>query len=284
VAAGRGSGRSGVGAAFGYPPRWTAFFSFPLMAAVGLMCARLGMVSVRGLATIIRRRSSRPILWEACALLPVANVNIGANLGGMAEVSEMLTGVKASLQVVAEAEGWRGSLEGAPRLARRFYAVVAVSMPVGFILNFVGLNAVAMLFWSAVVNGVLAALLIVLVVLITIDPTVMGNRVSSPLPRWLGWATAVIMTTATVVCSRVSVLGPHSALSHRPPRRAGGPSAIAMSSPDMVHFPYGLYRLLGLTEPQRFRGNPPTRYKATSTIRTVPTTPRPPPAPHLEYP
>ena len=66
---------------------------------------------------------------------------------------------------VAEAEGWRGSLEDVPRLARRFYAVVAASMLVGLILNFVGLNAVAMLFWSAVVNGVLAAPLIVLVVL-----------------------------------------------------------------------------------------------------------------------
>jgi len=69
---------------------------------------------------------------------------------------------------------------------------------VGLILNFVGLNAVAMLFWSAVVNEVLAAPLIVLVVLLTSDPTVMGKRVNSPLLRWLGWATAIIMTTATV--------------------------------------------------------------------------------------
>jgi Mn2+/Fe2+ NRAMP family transporter len=99
---------------------------------------------------------------------------------------------------VAEAEGWRGSLEDTPRLARRFYAVVAVSMLVGLILNFVGLNAVAMLFWSAVVNGVLAAPLIVLVVLLTSDQTVMGKRVNPPLLRWLGWATAVIMTAATV--------------------------------------------------------------------------------------
>jgi NRAMP (natural resistance-associated macrophage protein)-like metal ion transporter len=85
-----------AGAAFGYAPLWTAVFSFPLMAAVQLMCARLGMVSGRGLASVIRRRYSRPVLWGACALLIVANViNIGADLGGMAEVSEMMTGVKA---------------------------------------------------------------------------------------------------------------------------------------------------------------------------------------------
>jgi Mn2+/Fe2+ NRAMP family transporter len=99
---------------------------------------------------------------------------------------------------VAEAEGWRGSLDDTPRLARRFYAVVAVAMLVGLILNYVGLDAVTMLFWSAVVNGVLAAPLIVLVVLLTSDRAVMGARVNSPLLRWLGWATAVVMTAATV--------------------------------------------------------------------------------------
>jgi len=99
---------------------------------------------------------------------------------------------------VAEAEGWRGSLDDTPRLARRFYAVVAVAMLVGLVLNYVGLDAVTMLFWSAVVNGVLAAPLIVLVVLLTSDRAVMGKRVNPPLLRWLGWATAVIMTAATV--------------------------------------------------------------------------------------
>ena len=378
-----------AGAAFGYAPLWTALFSFPLMAAVQLMCARLGMVSGRGLASVIRRHYSRRVLWVACALLMVANViNIGADLGGMAEVSEMVTGMSALVwtplyaafivsllfwssyrqiarifkwltlvlfayvlaaflarpdwgavlratlmphvewtnrylavlvgilgttispylffwqaaqeveedraagrrtvrqrrgatdeelrrvrtdvltgmffsnlvmyfiilttaatlhahgetsiatareaaealrplagagaywlfalgligtgmlgvpvlagscaYAVAEAEGWRGSLDDTPRLARRFYAVVAVAMLFGLILNYVGLDAVTMLFWSAVVNGVLAAPLIVLVVLLTSDHAVMGGRVNPPLLRWLGWATAVVMTAATV--------------------------------------------------------------------------------------
>ena len=99
---------------------------------------------------------------------------------------------------VAEAEGWRGSLDDTPRLARRFYAVVAVAMLVGLVLNYVGLDAVTMLFWSAVVNGVLAPPLIVLVVLLTSGRAVMGKRVNPPLLRWLGWATVAIMTVATV--------------------------------------------------------------------------------------
>src|ERR1017187_8491689 len=85
-----------TGATFGYAPLWTAIFSFPLMAAVQMMCARLGMVTGLGLAGVIRVRYPRWILWSACALLLIANiVNIAADLGGMADVMQLLTGVRA---------------------------------------------------------------------------------------------------------------------------------------------------------------------------------------------
>src|SRR5262249_33105981 len=87
-----------TGAAAGYAPLWTAVFSFPLMLSVQLMCARLGMVTGRGLAGVVRRRYRRWVLWGACALLAVANVfNIGADLAGMAEATEMVTGVDSRL-------------------------------------------------------------------------------------------------------------------------------------------------------------------------------------------
>lgn len=85
-----------TGAAFGYTPLWTAIFSFPLMAAIQIMCARLGMVTGLGLAGVIRRHYPRWILWSACALLVVANiVNIAADLGGMGAVTALLTGVNS---------------------------------------------------------------------------------------------------------------------------------------------------------------------------------------------
>jgi len=85
-----------TGASFGYAPLWTALFSFPLMASVQVMCARLGMVTGLGLAGVIRQRYSRWILLGACSLLIVANVvNIGADLGGMADATEMVTGVNS---------------------------------------------------------------------------------------------------------------------------------------------------------------------------------------------
>ena len=378
-----------AGASFGYMPLWTALFSFPLMAAVQLMCARLGLVTGRGLAGVVRRYYPRWVLWSACALLIVANVfNIGADLGGMAEATEMMTGIKsyfltpvytiliisllffttyrqfarifkwmtmvlfayivaaflarpdwrsvlgatfvphvewssaflatfvgilgttispylffwqASQEVederalgrttikqregatvkelnaartdvftgmffsnlvmyfiilttaatlnahgqthietarqaaealrplagnaayllftigligtgilavpvlagsaayaVSEAAGWRGTLEDRPQLSRKFYGLIAVAMLLGLALDFVGFNAVKTLFYSAVLNGVLAPPLIVLVVLLTSNSKIMGKRVNSRLLRYVGWAAAVIMTAACI--------------------------------------------------------------------------------------
>jgi NRAMP (natural resistance-associated macrophage protein)-like metal ion transporter len=85
-----------AGASLGYATLWTALLSFPLMAAIQLMCARLGMVTGCGLASVIRTRYSRSVLWIASALVAIANIfNIGADLGGMAEATQMITGIRA---------------------------------------------------------------------------------------------------------------------------------------------------------------------------------------------
>src|SRR5579864_188493 len=84
-----------AGAAYGYAPLWTALLTFPLMAAVQLMCSRLGMVTGRGLAASVRIQYPRWVLWGACLILVAANViNIGADLGGMAEATQMVTGIR----------------------------------------------------------------------------------------------------------------------------------------------------------------------------------------------
>jgi len=379
-----------AGAAYGYAGLWTALFSFPLMAAVQLMCARLGMVTGRGLAGVIRTRYPAWVLWVACLLLVIANVfNIGADLGGMADTMQTVTHIRAyywtpafallivgllfwmsyraiarifkwltlvlfaylitaflakpnwlavlratfiphvewtrsylsvlvgilgttispylffwqaaqeveediergkttiaqrrgstdeelrtarrdvvtgmllsnvvmyfiilttaaTLHVkgiksietaqqasealrplagngaywlftlglvgtgmlavpvlagscayaIAEAAKWRAtSLNKKPRSARRFYAVIAVAVLVGLALDFAKLNAVRMLFWSAVLNGILAPPLVVLVVLLTSDRKVMGKRTNSPGAQVLGWICAGAMSTAAI--------------------------------------------------------------------------------------
>jgi len=91
-----------AGASFGYGLLWTAGFTFPLMAAVQLICARIGLVSGRGLAGAVRQHYPRPFLYVACILLLVANVfNIAADLSGMADAVEMLTGLSSYVAVPA---------------------------------------------------------------------------------------------------------------------------------------------------------------------------------------
>jgi NRAMP (natural resistance-associated macrophage protein)-like metal ion transporter len=379
-----------AGASYGYATLWTALVTFPLMAAIQLMCARLGMVSGMGLASVIRTRYPRWVLWFACSLVIVANVfNIGADLGGMAGAMEMVTGIPsylwnpffalvillllmntsyrlmakifkwltmvlfayvitaflahpdwravlratflphiewtkdylavlvgilgttispylffwqaaqeveeerdhgrtsvaqrkgatdkelreartdvvtgmllsnvvmyflilttgATLNVhglknietakqaaealrplagpgaywlftlglvgtgmlavpvlagscayaVAEASRWRSaSLNLKPRRAFKFYAVIGISVLVGLGLDFAHLNAVKMLFWSAVLNGMLAPPLVILVVLLTSDRKVMGKRTNGFAMRALGWTCALVMTAAAV--------------------------------------------------------------------------------------
>jgi NRAMP (natural resistance-associated macrophage protein)-like metal ion transporter len=85
-----------AGAAYGYATLWIALLTFPLMVAVQLMFARLGMVTGRGLAAAVRIHYPRWVLWGACSILVVANViNIGADLGGMAEATQLITGIRS---------------------------------------------------------------------------------------------------------------------------------------------------------------------------------------------
>ena len=87
-----------AGATFGTGMLWTALVTLPLMAAIQLTCARIGLVSGRGLAGAMRHHYPRWFLYAACLLLLVANIfNIAADLAGMADAAEMLTGLTAAV-------------------------------------------------------------------------------------------------------------------------------------------------------------------------------------------
>lgn len=80
-----------TGAQFGYQQLWTSPFSFPFMTAIQEMCGRIGLVSGRGLAGVIRKHYSVSVLYVAVLILFIANtVNIGANLGAMAGSASLL--------------------------------------------------------------------------------------------------------------------------------------------------------------------------------------------------
>ncbi|HEX7529385.1 MAG TPA: divalent metal cation transporter [Thermoanaerobaculia bacterium] len=90
-----------AGAQLGTSLLWTAFLTWPLMAAVQMMCARIGMVRGEGLAAALRRRIPKPFVIVATFALLLANtINIAADLAGMADAAEMLTGLNSHIYVV----------------------------------------------------------------------------------------------------------------------------------------------------------------------------------------
>lgn len=90
-----------VGAQLGTSLLWTAFITWPLMAAVQFMCARIGMVTGMGLGDALRRKGPRWLLFGgAVALLAANSINVGADLSGMADAAEMLTGINSHIYVV----------------------------------------------------------------------------------------------------------------------------------------------------------------------------------------
>ena len=90
-----------AGAQYGTSFLWTALFTWPLMMAVQTMCARIGMVTGRGLAGALRHKFPRPVLLIAAIALFIANtINVGADLTGMADAAELLTGVNSHVWIV----------------------------------------------------------------------------------------------------------------------------------------------------------------------------------------
>jgi len=95
---------------------------------------------------------------------------------------------------LAETFGWSEGLNRKPQEARAFYATIAVATLGGFLLNLIGLDPMRALYWTAVLNGLLAPPLMVLTLLIASNPKVMGRlTISRPL-KIGGWLATLVMT------------------------------------------------------------------------------------------
>jgi Mn2+/Fe2+ NRAMP family transporter len=99
---------------------------------------------------------------------------------------------------VGEALHWRVGLAQRPGRARAFYGVIAAATLVGAVLNFTPLDPIKALFWSAVINGVAAVPIMVMIMLMASRPAVMGQFT---LTRWLmglGWLATAVMAMAAI--------------------------------------------------------------------------------------
>jgi Mn2+/Fe2+ NRAMP family transporter len=97
---------------------------------------------------------------------------------------------------VAEAGGWQMGMDEKPLHAKEFYAVLGVAMLAGMAMDFAQLDAIKMLFWAAVLNGVLAPPLIVIILIVCNNHSVMMEHVNGWWLNILGGITAVVMTAA----------------------------------------------------------------------------------------
>ena len=99
---------------------------------------------------------------------------------------------------VSEVFGWTEGLDRRPREAIAFYATIAVATMGGVALNFTSLDPIKALYWSAVVNGVLAAPLMAVMMVIAMNPRIMG-RFTLPRPMLVvGWIATLVMALATI--------------------------------------------------------------------------------------
>jgi len=133
----------------------------------------------------------QPIAGSAVAYLFAVGI-IGAGFLAV----PVLTG--SSAYAVAETFGWRYGLNTKPRQARQFYTVIAISTLIGTLTNFVGINPISALFWTAVINGLLSPPLLVIIMLISNNKKVMGNAVNGQFTNIVGWATTLIMFAAAI--------------------------------------------------------------------------------------
>ena len=82
---------SQTGAQFGYGQLWTALYMLPLMTGVQEACARIGLVTGKGITRIVRERYSSAVLYSVVCLVVIANtINIGADIGAMAAAAQLV--------------------------------------------------------------------------------------------------------------------------------------------------------------------------------------------------
>ncbi|HVA85992.1 MAG TPA: divalent metal cation transporter [Candidatus Saccharimonadales bacterium] len=142
----------------------------------------------------------RPLAGDAAALLLALGL-IGAGILAV----PILTGSAA--YGVSEAFGWRSGLDRKLTRAPQFYGVIAAATVVGMAINFLGINPITALVLTAILNGIIAAPLLVLVMLVSNDRRCMGKRTNGRLLNVVGWLTTLVMGAAAVALIVTTITG-----------------------------------------------------------------------------
>lgn len=137
----------------------------------------------------------------ASALRPLAGdfafVLFGAGILGVGLIGvPVLAGSGA--YALSEVMDWESGLERKARDARGFYGVIGVSVLAGLVIQYLPISPMKALFWSAVINGVAAVPIMIMIMLMASRKTVMGAFALGPLLRIFGWLATAVMAVAAV--------------------------------------------------------------------------------------
>jgi len=141
----------------------------------------------------------------AQALRPLAgDLAFGLFAAGIIATGLLAVPVLASsaAYAVAEAFGWTDGLEHHWREAKGFYSIIVVATVVGTALDFSPIDPMKALYWSAVINGVVAVPIMVAMMLLSGKPEVMGPITVRRKTRFLGWGAVVVMAAAVLLMGR----------------------------------------------------------------------------------
>jgi NRAMP (natural resistance-associated macrophage protein)-like metal ion transporter len=108
---------------------------------------------------------------------------------------------------IAETFRWRASLESKPRQAPKFYIVLAVATIIGISLKFLGMDPIRALFWSAVINGVVAVPLMVMLMIVSANTRIVGKFLLPPQLHIIGWSATIVMFLASLALILSGVRG-----------------------------------------------------------------------------
>ncbi len=99
---------------------------------------------------------------------------------------------------LSETFNWSVGLSKKFKEAHGFYGIITLSMLVGLLVNFTPIGSITMLYYAAMLNGVLAPPLMILILCIANNKKILGARVNSPLSNWLGWFVTIIMSAVAI--------------------------------------------------------------------------------------
>lgn len=174
---------------------WTGMF-YSDLSAYFIILATAVTLHASGVTTIQTAADAanalRPLAGDFAFLLFACGI-LGVGLIGV----PVLAGSGA--YAMAEAMGWAWGLEQKLARARGFYAVIIISMLAGLGIQYSPIDPMRALFWSAVINGVVAVPLMVVVILTAGRRSVMGDFTETRLVRGLAWVAVAVMTVSALL-------------------------------------------------------------------------------------